>query len=264
MKLSRPIIVFIFLSVILMLANVNAEILTSDINVDGLTQDWENIPIYLADAIGDVSLNGADVEYLKFSYKQDYSILYGLIKLVGPPTSSFLYRIFFEHLSGEESYQMDVQFINDEWDLISQTLSVTDDDNFNVINENGIVFVNANYIEFQLNSSAFNLPENIAISGWSANSQTYDSIDNFDRDNSNDNGDSISSNAKNTRYNVEIFDPESKSAHVQIEINEFSAEFVNLRIQIEPPANPVSNISVRNSLITMYMELPGYRLIMNS
>jgi hypothetical protein len=161
---------------------------TAAISVDGTTEDWNNVSIYLEDNLPDVRVGpvaSADVNYIKLAYSLDYSKLYALIKLGDVASQNVWYRLFLDKdldgdLAEPGDYQIDVRYVDSSWDIVSQGWDSFEEADWYLVEENGVVSVSGDYIEISVDSNAFNLPENLNLYGHTIqNTSPYEIYDWF-------------------------------------------------------------------------------------
>ena len=163
---------------------------TANIVIDGSVNDWEGVNPYIEDKLGEVApwWPEADVSYIKLAYSPDGSKLYILLKANNPINKSVWYRFFLDkdldaNVDEPGDYQIDVQFIDSSWDVVSQGWNSYDGWDWYPVEENGLVFVSGEFIEAVVDSAAFGLPATVNIYGRTMQNtspyRTYDSFSNY-------------------------------------------------------------------------------------
>jgi hypothetical protein len=143
------------------------------ITVDGSTADWAGVGVYIDDLTSESvwsATASADMDDVKLAYSPDRSKLYILYRLRGLADQAVRYRLFLDkNLNGEvdepDDFQIDVEYRNGAWEVVSQGWNSEDGDDWYPIDENGVVAVAGQYIEACVDTSAFGLPANMNVYG---------------------------------------------------------------------------------------------------
>lgn len=157
----------------------------ANINIDGDMADWTSVEVLIQDDL-DPSLNvpGSDLEYVKLALNSEKTRLYFLIKVTDSINTNIWYRMWFDNdmdgeIDGEpDDRQVDFEYRNDQWEVISQDMAETG--NYNIPDDGEVAVINQ-YIEGSVAISILGIADEFFFSGRTMKADPYEKYNKFNK-----------------------------------------------------------------------------------